>query len=444
MARGGNQKTARSTAEQPNPEADERRRLSKLAFSKNLLSEAPAKAHSLALNPSKTVVKHHGRDILRKSNRKNRFLFSFPGLIAPVSGGRIGELKDLGSKNPIMYLDFPQGRMKLFGTIVFPKNRYLTLQFSKGGKNVMCEDYFDTMIVFSDAWWIGSKEENPEEIKLSFPENMNTGQQNEHDFQGGAGSTGERIEVVKQSRVTDVKQQSPAHERESEFSDSESDPKDAIQTPATATRHSTRTSGKAYKFAESSSGDDAINLDVSAESSDAEDNEIGASLISKDANHAIDIEEVKVFEKVPETSKSAIKSEDGSRSNKSSLVQATISTLFKKKEEKVKTPRQKGKATKEGKSGTRSTPRKKKPKVFILKYFLHDCLIQVMKIGTPDILIHLKNRFLPPRRTQIRPRCSFYSFHSFLYVRVFLKFVCVLATIPSSFKSGKYAKGCSN
>lgn len=36
--------------------------------------------------------------------------------------------------------------MKLFGTIVYPKNRYLTLQFSKGGKNVTCDDYFDNMV----------------------------------------------------------------------------------------------------------------------------------------------------------------------------------------------------------------------------------------------------------------------------------------------------------
>ncbi|KVI07464.1 hypothetical protein Ccrd_014161, partial [Cynara cardunculus var. scolymus] len=144
MAKGGNEKNGRSSANQTNPEAEERKRLRKLAISKNLLSEFPAKASSLSLNPSKTVIKHHGRDILRKSNRKNRFLFSFPGLLAPVSGGKVGELKDLGSKNPILYLDFPQGRMKLFGTIVYPKNRYLTLQFSKGGKNVMCEDYFDT------------------------------------------------------------------------------------------------------------------------------------------------------------------------------------------------------------------------------------------------------------------------------------------------------------
>lgn len=38
--------------------------------------------------------------------------------------------------------------MKLFGTIVYPNNRYLTLQFPKGGKSVMCEDYFDNMVGF--------------------------------------------------------------------------------------------------------------------------------------------------------------------------------------------------------------------------------------------------------------------------------------------------------
>lgn len=53
--------------------------------------------------------------------------------------------------------------MKLFGTIVYPKNRYLTLQFSRGGKNVMCEDYFDNMVSLflsfmqiSCFWWFGN------------------------------------------------------------------------------------------------------------------------------------------------------------------------------------------------------------------------------------------------------------------------------------------------
>jgi hypothetical protein len=62
--------------------------------------------------------------------------------------------------------------MKLFGTILYPKNRYLTLQFSRGGKNVLCDDYFDNMIVFSESWWIGTKEENPEEARLDFPKEL--------------------------------------------------------------------------------------------------------------------------------------------------------------------------------------------------------------------------------------------------------------------------------
>lgn len=48
-----------------------------------------------------------------------------------------------------------QGRMKLFGTIVYPKNKYLTLQFARGGKNVVCEDCFENMvsiIIFFFLW----------------------------------------------------------------------------------------------------------------------------------------------------------------------------------------------------------------------------------------------------------------------------------------------------
>lgn len=98
-----------------NAEAEERKRLKKLAFKSNILSEAQATASgSHALNPSATVIKHHGKDIIRKSQRsgKNRFLFSFPGLLGPISGGKIGELKDLGTKNPVLYVDFPQVRLK--------------------------------------------------------------------------------------------------------------------------------------------------------------------------------------------------------------------------------------------------------------------------------------------------------------------------------------------
>ena len=55
-----------------------------------------------------------------------------------------GTLAQLDSQNPVMYLDFPQGRLKLFGTLVFPKNKYMMLKL--GGSNVLCEDVFENMV----------------------------------------------------------------------------------------------------------------------------------------------------------------------------------------------------------------------------------------------------------------------------------------------------------
>lgn len=111
MARGKTKKKAREGeegTEASNPEAIERKRLKSLAFYTEMLSEIPARS-SIHLNPSSIVAKHHGKDIIKKSQRKSsRYLFSFPGLFAPISGGKIGDLKDLGTKNPILYIDFPQ------------------------------------------------------------------------------------------------------------------------------------------------------------------------------------------------------------------------------------------------------------------------------------------------------------------------------------------------
>ncbi|KAG9138122.1 hypothetical protein Leryth_001367 [Lithospermum erythrorhizon] len=260
---GGGKKASNSAAAPPNPEMEERRRLKKLALNNNIISNTKAES-SLTLNPSKTVMKHHGKDILRKSQRKNRFLFSFPGLIGPLNGGKIGELINLGSKNPILYLDFPQGQMKLFGTIVYPKNRYLTLQFSRGGKNVMCEDYFDNMIVFSDAWWIGRKEENPEELQLEFPKELNMEKHAECDFKGGAGAACKENSEKSKSRIKLTEQQPPKHESnlEDDSCDSLQYSNETMDVDRTPKRHSARTAGKTFRFAEGSSGDDFIYNDI--------------------------------------------------------------------------------------------------------------------------------------------------------------------------------------
>ncbi|KAM7475260.1 hypothetical protein LguiB_022503 [Lonicera macranthoides] len=361
MARGG-KKDANAATAPPNPEAEERKRLKRIAISKNMISDAPAKACSVALSPSKTVAKHHGRDILRKSQRKNKFLFSFPGLLAPITGGKIGELKDLGTKNPILYLDFPQGQMKLFGTIVYPKTRYLTLQFSRGGKNVMCEDYFDTMIVFSDAWWIGRKDENPEEARLEFPKELNEASarldllhlpawhlETECNFKGGAGGTCERKQPVTKATMKCVEQESPKRELEDDISDSQNDLKDTIEV--TPTRHSARTAGKRFKFAEASSGDDSVenNTEKLEEKTKVglehpTRNQTSGNILNNETSCPVvfDIDNEddaeahnETSEQVKQSAISATKSKEPSRNKQSSLVQATISTLFKKVEEKV-------------------------------------------------------------------------------------------------------------
>ncbi|XP_057804120.1 DNA-binding protein RHL1 [Salvia miltiorrhiza] len=262
MVRGGKKDVTAA-----DPEAGERSRLKKLAFSRNILSQAAVKvATSDALGPSKTVIKHHGRDILRKSQRKNKYLFSFPGLLGPISGGKIGELKDLGTKNPILYLDFPQGQMKLFGTIVYPKNRYLTLQFSKSGKNVTCDDYFENMVVFSDAWWIGTKKENPEELQLEFPKELNKENHAEVDFKGGVGVTSDCKQSSGKPAMKSLERESEKVYLEDELTDGPNDYKELDEM--TPTRHSATTAGKMFRFAESSGDDFIENGDETPEEED--------------------------------------------------------------------------------------------------------------------------------------------------------------------------------
>ncbi|XP_050375785.1 DNA-binding protein RHL1 isoform X2 [Argentina anserina] len=341
MARGSTTKKRKNKeedADDPRSEVAQRKRLKTLAYTNKLVSEIPARPHA-PLRPSNAVVKHHGKDIIKKSQRKNRFLFSFPGLLGPIgSGGKIGDLKDLGTKSPILYLDFPQGRMKLLGSIVFPKNKYLTLQFPRGGKSVMCDDYFDNMIVFSEAWWIGTAEENPYETQLDFPKELSEGHNTDYDFKGGAGSTS----LVKNSsdqkkEITYVDKHSPDSELEHNFSDDGN--KDLIEV--TPVRHSARTAGKRFNFGEASSGDDSF--ESSADLRKGENNKIGGldSSSRKPADgktENLGIEDVNIVnednsKKHSHSAFSVTVSKD-SHSNHGPLVQATISTLFKKAEKK--------------------------------------------------------------------------------------------------------------
>mmetsp|Transcript_51247 Transcript_51247/g.163854 ORF Transcript_51247/g.163854 Transcript_51247/m.163854 type:complete len:453 (+) Transcript_51247:80-1438(+) len=150
----------------------EGKRIKELALKKGVISRARRVCNDIAA-PSKALVNAHGKDIVkRNSTRKGRFMVLFPGKLAPAAAGNLGSLAKLDTRNPTMYMDFPEGRLKFFGTIVYPKNKYMTLSFQP--KNIVCEDVFDSMIVFSRYAWVGTVEENPEEIELPMPSSLKT------------------------------------------------------------------------------------------------------------------------------------------------------------------------------------------------------------------------------------------------------------------------------
>ncbi|RXH77139.1 hypothetical protein DVH24_023413 [Malus domestica] len=299
------------------PEVAQRKRLKALAFSNNQLSEIPAKPRA-PLTPSNGVLKQHGKDIVKKSQRKNKFLFSFPGLLAPIGGG---------SDEVVWDSCVPQEQ-----------------------------------IVFSDAWWIGTKDENPEEAQLDFPKELTEGQHSEFDFQGGAGSTSAKKQSDSKNETTYVEEYSPHNKVEDNLSDEENNE----LMKATPVRHSARTAGKKFKFGEASSGDDSAESDTP--SAEGEDKKVGR-LDSSSGKHSsgnildfttdnlsfgdadIDNEDRMKGAQTPKQNEDSSLSEakskkeshsafagttskEDSHSNHGSLIQTTISTLFKKVEKK--------------------------------------------------------------------------------------------------------------
>ncbi|KAG5536021.1 hypothetical protein RHGRI_023721 [Rhododendron griersonianum] len=187
MVRGG-KKEAEKNAAAANPEAEERKRRKRVAFSKGILSEAPAKASTAALlSPSKTVTNHHGKDILRKSQRKNREMFE--------TGGAVGQFRERGGEETK----------------------------DSGREN----------IVFSEAWWIGRKEENPEEARLELPRELSEAHDEGYDFKGGAGAPSETKQGVKKAGLKYAEQESPKTDLEDDFSDSQNNFEDFTEAVCT-------------------------------------------------------------------------------------------------------------------------------------------------------------------------------------------------------------------
>ncbi|KAK7291309.1 hypothetical protein RIF29_06330 [Crotalaria pallida] len=228
------------------------------------------------------------------------------------------------------------------------------------------------MIVFSDAWWIGRKDENPEEARLEFPKELYEGQQAGYDFKGGAGAGVSSVvnQGVPKTKIQRAELESPDTSIEDDLSGSELNLVDTKEV--TAVRRSVRTPKKSYKFAELSSGDDSgesspdlseheekvkkdscpVVVDIDDEDAAQEDKPL-----KENKECASGLKSEKVSQVVSATASKEVLS-----SNRAPLVQATISSLFKKVEEK-KTPKNSRKPPSSKVSGQKLQPAGSKRKI---------------------------------------------------------------------------------
>lgn len=92
-------------------------------------------------------------------------LYSFP-----ASPRGQGTLVGLDTSSPVLYIEFPSGRLKIPGTLCFPGAKHVVLKV--GTKNAICEDVLDSIVAFGRPYWVGTKEENPTEAELPLPSSI--------------------------------------------------------------------------------------------------------------------------------------------------------------------------------------------------------------------------------------------------------------------------------
>ena len=136
-----------------------------------MISTARPATAAVEMDASEALLKRDGKDVYKKSSaKKARYAMLFPGQLSATKEGRIGEMREMHTQSPVVYLDFAMGRMKLLGSIVRPTStRYFTLN-AKSKDRMNLEEWFDSVIVFPSWYWIGTREENPEEKPLPLPE----------------------------------------------------------------------------------------------------------------------------------------------------------------------------------------------------------------------------------------------------------------------------------
>ena len=135
--------------------------------------------HVVSTKPTPTpsdidLTIYDGKDIVKHTERGHRkkAVFILPASISlNGNGGKLGTITKMDTQFPVLYIDFPTGRMKLQGRIVEPRSTLMPLTLKKKGPAIV-KASVKTVIVFSKTSWIGTKKENPEEAPLPMPEGM--------------------------------------------------------------------------------------------------------------------------------------------------------------------------------------------------------------------------------------------------------------------------------
>eukprot|EP01137_Pigoraptor_chileana_P032471 Opistho-2@21885 len=146
-------------------------RLKDKAWQLRVLGRRKFEAAARSVRPPKDLHKCSGGDIVKRgAARKEKYLFAMPGMFRPTAAGPLGTLARLNTPNPAMYIDFPEGRLVLLGTLVHPKNRLLVFQCKSS--EVQCDEAYDKLVVFSEYKWIGTAADNPTEAPLPLPDSI--------------------------------------------------------------------------------------------------------------------------------------------------------------------------------------------------------------------------------------------------------------------------------
>lgn len=136
----------------------------------HLLQKRPPRVSAAAAPPS--LRRCDGLDIVkRNASRKKKYLVVFPGAASLPSGAKVGTLSGLDTRTPTLDVDVPPlGRIRMTGSLVFPKNCLTTVKVPVSKKKPLhVVDTFETLIVFSEWAWVGDQKSNPAGLPEPLP-----------------------------------------------------------------------------------------------------------------------------------------------------------------------------------------------------------------------------------------------------------------------------------